>query len=165
MTDSIHQGNQQSWLRQYYFSRTIFSILWAVSTFIAARHSYFWVSFLLILYPAWDAIANYIDAIRNGGFGRNRMQTVNIIRPTTVGRSGSALEKLSCAMEHNIKWRPVYVSRCFFSFSVPNNRTTVCRQHCWLCGLWGFLFLYFNRVANRSTKKRSTTARLNALLV
>lgn len=79
MTDSIHQGNQQNWLRQYYFSRTIFSILWAVSAFIAARHSYFLASFLLILYPAWDAIANYIDAIRNGGFVRNRMQTVNII--------------------------------------------------------------------------------------
>ncbi|MCP3435422.1 DUF308 domain-containing protein [Klebsiella variicola] len=84
MTDSIHQGNQQNWLRQYYFSRTIFSILWAVYTFIAARHSYFWASFLLILYPAWDAIANYIDAIRNGGFGRNRMQTVNIIVSTVT---------------------------------------------------------------------------------
>ena len=25
MTDSIHQGNQQSWLRQYYFSRNFSS--------------------------------------------------------------------------------------------------------------------------------------------
>ena len=32
-----------------------------------------------MLYPLWDAAANYVDAARNGGFGRNRSQAVNTL--------------------------------------------------------------------------------------
>jgi uncharacterized membrane protein HdeD (DUF308 family) len=33
---------------------------------------------LFIAYPAWDALANYADARRNGGFGQNRSQSLNL---------------------------------------------------------------------------------------
>ena len=79
MSDTIHHGNQQNWLQQYYFIRTAFSVLWVIAVFTAGLSSPVGASILLILYPAWDAMANYIDARKSGGFGRNRMQTVNII--------------------------------------------------------------------------------------
>lgn len=79
MSDSIHHEIQQNWLKQYYFSRTLFSVLWVIAVFTIGHSSPFWASLLLILYPAWDAMANYIDAVKSGGFGRSRMQTVNII--------------------------------------------------------------------------------------
>ncbi|HDC4370051.1 TPA: DUF308 domain-containing protein [Enterobacter cloacae] len=78
MSDSIDYGNQQNWLKQYYFARTVFSVLWVIAVFTAGQSSHFWASSLLILYPAWDALANYIDAVKSGGFSRSRMQTVNI---------------------------------------------------------------------------------------
>jgi uncharacterized membrane protein HdeD (DUF308 family) len=34
---------------------------------------------LLIVYPAWDAIANYVDAARNGGLENNRSQAINVV--------------------------------------------------------------------------------------
>lgn len=79
MSDSINHRNQQNWLKQYYFTRTVFSVSWVIAVFTAGQSSSFWAAILLILYPAWDALANYIDAVKSGGFGRSRMQTVNII--------------------------------------------------------------------------------------
>lgn len=35
-------------------------------------------SALLVLYPAWDALANWLDARANGGFKANPSQTLNI---------------------------------------------------------------------------------------
>jgi uncharacterized membrane protein HdeD (DUF308 family) len=34
---------------------------------------------MLVGYPAWDALANFIDAQRNGGLDRNRTQLLNLI--------------------------------------------------------------------------------------
>lgn len=34
---------------------------------------------LLVIYPAWDALANVVDAQRNGGFGRNLSHLVNVV--------------------------------------------------------------------------------------
>ncbi|MEB5920518.1 MULTISPECIES: membrane protein [Franconibacter] len=79
MSDSIHYESQQNWLKHYYFTRTVFSVLWVIAVFTAGQSSYFWAMILLILYPAWDALANYTDAVKSGGFGRSRMQTINII--------------------------------------------------------------------------------------
>ncbi|MGR7271263.1 DUF308 domain-containing protein [Klebsiella aerogenes] len=79
MSGNIHYGKQQYWLKRYYFIRMAFSVLWAITVFTAGQSSFIWVALLLILYPAWDAIANYLDAVKSGGVGRNRMQSVNII--------------------------------------------------------------------------------------
>ena len=34
---------------------------------------------LLVAYPAWDALANFVDASRSGGLGQNRTQTINVV--------------------------------------------------------------------------------------
>ena len=34
---------------------------------------------LLVAYPAWDALANFVDASRSGGLGHNRTQTINVV--------------------------------------------------------------------------------------
>ncbi|CAK6465981.1 DUF308 domain-containing protein [Klebsiella variicola] len=79
MSNNHYHEPQQHWLQHYYFIRTAFSILWVIAVFSADQFSLIGTSVLLILYPAWDAMANYMDALKSGGFGRSRMQTVNII--------------------------------------------------------------------------------------
>ncbi len=66
------------WLKHYYFSRAVFSILWVVVALTAGRQSFPVAAALLVVYPAWDAAANYVDAIRNGGLAQNRSQAINI---------------------------------------------------------------------------------------
>ena len=67
------------WLRNYSFVRFAFSALWVAAAFGLARGNPTLSAGLLVIYPAWDAAANYVDARRNGGFGRNRSQLVNTI--------------------------------------------------------------------------------------
>ncbi|KQR71526.1 hypothetical protein [Rhizobium sp. Leaf341] len=71
------RGNDQ-WLKQYYFSRAAFSVLWVAAALTIGRHSFEVAAALLILYPAWDAIANVIDAARSGGLAANRSQAINV---------------------------------------------------------------------------------------
>lgn len=66
------------WLKHYYFSRAVFSILWVAAALTAGRQSFPVAAVLLVIYPAWDAAANYVDAIRNGGLANNRSQAINI---------------------------------------------------------------------------------------
>ncbi|MGO8658511.1 DUF308 domain-containing protein, partial [Rhizobium ruizarguesonis] len=44
----------------------------------AGRQSLSVATGLLILYPAWDAAANLIDAARSGGLANNRSQAINV---------------------------------------------------------------------------------------
>jgi len=71
--------SQEQWLRRYYFIRTAFSAVWVAAAFTIGRQSSEIGSILLVMYPAWDALANYIDASRSGGLGRNRTQTINVV--------------------------------------------------------------------------------------
>ena len=34
---------------------------------------------MLVAYPAWDALANYLDASRSGGLARNKSQMLNFV--------------------------------------------------------------------------------------
>lgn len=34
---------------------------------------------MLVAYPAWDAIANFLDSNRSGGLGQNKSQMLNIV--------------------------------------------------------------------------------------
>ena len=72
---------QSSWLRSYYFVRAIFSIAWVAAAIVSGGHSALAV-FLLVIYPAWDALANLVDARSNGGFKVNPSQTLNIVVST-----------------------------------------------------------------------------------
>lgn len=77
--DTDHTIASASWLRNYSFVRFAFSALWVAAAFGLARGNPALSAGLLVIYPAWDAAANYVDARRNGGLGRNRSQLVNTI--------------------------------------------------------------------------------------
>ena len=72
---------QSSWLRSYYFVRALFSIGWIIAAILAASLSgsqSALASVLLVIYPAWDAVANLVDARSNGGLKANPAQTFNV---------------------------------------------------------------------------------------
>jgi uncharacterized membrane protein HdeD (DUF308 family) len=68
---------EEQWLRQYYFVRTAFSAVWVALAFSIGQHTSAVAAALLIVYPAWDALANYIDMSRSGGMAKNRTQMIN----------------------------------------------------------------------------------------
>ena len=81
-TQTLDQPNPQSasgWLKSYYFTRFAFSAIWAVTAFTAAKNAPMLAAVMLVGYPAWDAIANFVDARRNGGLGRNKTQLLNFL--------------------------------------------------------------------------------------
>lgn len=71
-------GGNEHWLKQYYFARAAFSILWVTAALTAGQHSFAVAAALLIIYPAWDAAANVVDAVRSGGLAINRSQAINV---------------------------------------------------------------------------------------
>ena len=82
MTDShtdFARSSQQRWLKLYYFARTVFSAVWVAAAFTVGQHSSTVAAVLLVAYPAWDAVANYLDASRSGGLAQNRTQTINVV--------------------------------------------------------------------------------------
>ena len=68
-----------SWLKCYYYLRFTVSAAWVALAFTVAKNSPPLASVMLIAYPAWDALANYVDARRAGGLGRNRSQLLNVV--------------------------------------------------------------------------------------
>jgi uncharacterized membrane protein HdeD (DUF308 family) len=68
-----------NWSRRYYFVRFAFSAVWVVSAVTIAGSAPQLTDVLLISYPAWDAIANLVDASRTGGIGRNGPQLLNVV--------------------------------------------------------------------------------------
>lgn len=66
-------------LRNYYFVRAAVAGLWAAAAFTVGKADPRAAAALLVAYPAWDAIANLIDASRNGGMARNGSQALNVI--------------------------------------------------------------------------------------
>jgi hypothetical protein len=81
---TIHSGDlsragQEQWLKLYYFARTTFSAAWVAAAFTVGQNSSVIAAILLVAYPAWDALANLVDASRSGGLGQNRTQTTNVV--------------------------------------------------------------------------------------
>jgi uncharacterized membrane protein HdeD (DUF308 family) len=70
--------NEEQWLKVYYFVRAGFSAIWVAAAFTSAQHSPTLATILLVVYPAWDAAANFVDAARSGGLARNRTQAINV---------------------------------------------------------------------------------------
>jgi uncharacterized membrane protein HdeD (DUF308 family) len=96
MTETIHEklditdGNQ--WLTRYYVARAAFSIVWVAAAFTLATSMSAIVGALLLIYPAWDAAANIVDAQSNGGVKRNPTQTLNAaVSAVTTGAVALAL--------------------------------------------------------------------------
>jgi len=68
---------QQHWLKGYYYVRAAFSLIWVAAAFVLAPDDLIVAAVLLVIYPAWDAMANYSDAQRSGGLAKNRTQAIN----------------------------------------------------------------------------------------
>src|SRR3569623_576018 len=71
-------STQSNWLRSYYLTRAVFSIVW-VAVAVLSRGQSPLASILLIIYPAWDAVANFVDARSNGGLKANPSQRLNVV--------------------------------------------------------------------------------------
>jgi uncharacterized membrane protein HdeD (DUF308 family) len=67
------------WLQTYYFLRTGVSVVWIALAVFVGKHNPAIGAVLLIAYPAWDALANYIDARTSGGLGANPSQKFNFV--------------------------------------------------------------------------------------
>jgi uncharacterized membrane protein HdeD (DUF308 family) len=75
---SVASRDKEQWLKRYYFVRAVFSVIWVAAALIAGPQSFSIAAALLIVYPAWDAAANFVDALRNGGLASNRSQAINV---------------------------------------------------------------------------------------
>ncbi|MCS3896951.1 uncharacterized membrane protein HdeD (DUF308 family) [Bradyrhizobium japonicum USDA 38] len=73
------QADREQWLKVYYFIRAAFSVAWVVAAFAVGPSSAAIAGALLVLYPAWDAAANFVDALRSGGLAQNRTQALNVL--------------------------------------------------------------------------------------
>jgi uncharacterized membrane protein HdeD (DUF308 family) len=65
------------WLRSYYALRGVFSLVWVAAALTVGPMSPFVAGALLLIYPAWDALANVLDARHSGGLRRNPTQAFN----------------------------------------------------------------------------------------
>ena len=74
---NIEAAAQDRWLMRYYAMRAAFSLAWVAAAFAIAPRSAAISTVLLVIYPAWDAIANFLDASRSGGLSRNKTQAIN----------------------------------------------------------------------------------------
>ena len=66
-------------LKSYYFARFAVSALWVALAFTVARTMPPLAAIMLVAYPAWDALANFVDAQRTGGLRRNTSQLLNFV--------------------------------------------------------------------------------------
>lgn len=66
-------------LRNFYFLRALAAFAWVALASLSSSASRLVVGALLVLYPAWDAVANGIDARRSGGWQANPGQKFNAL--------------------------------------------------------------------------------------
>ena len=71
--------SSSGWLKRYYYVRAAFSLIWVGLAFTLGRHFPQVSALMLIVYPAWDAAANYVDATSNGGLISNPSQALNVV--------------------------------------------------------------------------------------
>nr|WP_246688696.1 MULTISPECIES: DUF308 domain-containing protein [unclassified Mesorhizobium] len=71
--------SSNAWLKSYYYLRFAVSAAWVALAFTVAKSNPPLAAIMLVAYPAWDALANYVDARRAGGLGRNRSQLLNVV--------------------------------------------------------------------------------------
>ncbi|HEY8333077.1 MAG TPA: DUF308 domain-containing protein [Tardiphaga sp.] len=66
------------WLQTYYFIRAGVSVIWVAAAFTVGARMPPIAAALLLAYPAWDAVANFVDAQRSGGLKDNGSQAFNV---------------------------------------------------------------------------------------
>ena len=73
------QSPDRDWLKTYYYLRFAVSAIWVALAFTVAKTIPPLAAVMLVAYPAWDALANYLDASRSGGLTRNKSQMLNFV--------------------------------------------------------------------------------------
>lgn len=71
-------GAGRVWLRNYYAVRFAVAAAWVAAAFTLAKGMPHLAVTMLVAYPLWDALANFIDARSNGGLARNSTQAINL---------------------------------------------------------------------------------------
>ncbi|MDR6672492.1 hypothetical protein [Xanthomonas sp. 1678] len=66
-------------LRNFYFLRAGVAFAWVAAVLLSAPAPVALAATLLAFYPAWDALANVLDARRSGGLQANPGQTFNAV--------------------------------------------------------------------------------------
>lgn len=83
----MNDGNR--WLKTYYLLRGTVSVVWVGAALLVMDHSPVIAGALLLIYPAWDAVANVMDAQKTGGLRNNPTQAsnaaVSVITTAAVG--------------------------------------------------------------------------------
>lgn len=79
MNDHSRARSSNAWLKSYYYLRFAVSAAWVAAAFTVAKDSPPLAAVMLVAYPVWDALANYVDAQRTGGLSRNRSQLLNVV--------------------------------------------------------------------------------------
>jgi uncharacterized membrane protein HdeD (DUF308 family) len=74
----------ERWLKHYYFTRAAFSVVWVALAFAIGQHAVAIGAALLIVYPVWDALANYVDMSRSGGMRKNLTQALNVFASAAI---------------------------------------------------------------------------------
>jgi hypothetical protein len=69
----------RDWLKTYYYLRFAVSAVWVALAFTVAKSMPQLAAVMLVAYPAWDALANYLDASQSGGLARNKSQILNFV--------------------------------------------------------------------------------------
>lgn len=92
LSTSPSSAARTDWLKTYYFLRAAVSVVWIVLAFTAGQAFPAAGAILLVLYPLWDAVANYIDAGKSGGLRSNPTQALNFgVSLVTALAVGAAL--------------------------------------------------------------------------
>ena len=73
----VPTASQAHWLTAYSFARAAFSLAWIAVVLVVGITHLTAAAVLLVLYPAWDAAANWVDARRSGGLAANPSQLAN----------------------------------------------------------------------------------------
>jgi len=79
INEQSRAASSNGWLKSYYYLRFAVSAAWVAAAFTVAKSSLPLAAAMLVAYPAWDALANYIDARRTGGLSRNKSQLLNFV--------------------------------------------------------------------------------------
>jgi uncharacterized membrane protein HdeD (DUF308 family) len=73
------EAPNREWLKTYYYLRFAVSAIWVALALTVAKAMPALAAVMLVAYPAWDAVANYLDASRSGGLARNKSQMLNFV--------------------------------------------------------------------------------------
>lgn len=99
--NTLKAHSQNQWLQSYYYIRAAVSVIWIALAIFTGRHNPVIGAVLLVLYPAWDALANYLDASKSGGLAVNPPQRFNFIVSLIV--AAAIIWALTVSMNATIK--------------------------------------------------------------